>query len=68
MQEILKSKIFTQYNFSKIDHDYTLDGLVDEKLDYFNLEKICLQILFYRKYDNNIIPDRINKFIIFDFQ
>lgn len=64
MQEILKSKIFTKYNFSKIDHDYTLEGLTDEKKDYFNLEKVCLQILVYKKYDDSLIPNRINKFII----
>jgi hypothetical protein len=64
MQDILKSKIFTQYNFSKIDYDYTLEGLIDEKIDYFNLEKVCLQILFYKKYVHNLIPDKIDKFII----
>lgn len=60
----LKSKIFNQYNFSKVDDDYTLEGLSDEKIEYFNLEKVCVNILFYKKYDDNLIPDRINKFII----
>ena len=61
MNFILKEKLFNNYNFNKTNDDYTLEGLTNEKIDYFNLEKICKQVLFYKNYDEKKIPNSILK-------
>jgi hypothetical protein len=58
----LKKKLFDEYNFNKIKTDYTVEGIPNNKIEYYNLEKVLKEVLFYKK--NDITNDISDKYVI----
>ena len=59
----LRKKLFDIYNFSKVHQDYTISNVLDQKIEYYNLEKVLTDVLFYKK-KLDINKDINEKYII----